>query len=190
MTYTASTNVVRRIDTTIKKLQLKKSDQFNETLRKLDDLNIIAYQPHFQVQLEHFLANNEHFKEAFRYEGWFTQNAFFGKWCRSQDSDVERSKKILEGLIFAMKKRIDHLEIKKEAVLKKIDSILPAINKKIHYDQYSTPTIVSRQPGRGGTDCPYQIKARMEFQSKTNLTHTLKNNHPYESLRILIIPCK
>ncbi len=183
MTYVASSNVVRRIDTTIKNLQLKNADQFNQTLHKLDDLNINAYQPHFQVQLNDFLTQNVHFKEAFRYEGWFTKNAIFGKWCRSENSDVERSKKILEGLIHAMKKRIDHLEIKKEAVLKKIDSILPSINKRLNYDHYSAPTTVSREPGRGGTDCPYQIKGRMEYQGQTK-------NSTYNKLELYSIELK
>lgn len=183
MTYIARSSVARRIDTTIKNIQLKNADQFTETLRKLDELNINAYQPHFQVQLEDFLNHNEHFKEAFRYEGWLTKNAIFGKWCRTESSDLDRSKKILTGLIFAMKKRIDHLEIKKEAVLNKIDSLLPAINKKVHYDHYSTPTNVSREPGRGGTDCPYQIKARMEFQNKTK-------NSTYNKLELYTVQLK
>lgn len=183
MTYIASNNVARRIDNTVKNLQLKTPTQFNDTLHKLDELNINAHQPHFQIQLENFLTHNEHFKEAFRYEGWFTKNAFFGKWCRTQDSDVERSKKILMGLIFAMKKRVDHLEIKKEAVLKKLDGLLPAINKKVNYDHYTAPTTMSREPGRGGSDCPYQIKGKMEYQNRTK-------NSTYNKLELYTVELK
>ena len=131
MAYAGSVNTVKRIDTLLKKAPintLNDADKINITLTSLDALSKEADQSLFTTHLEDFLTNNEHFRDAFRYEGLFTKNAFFGKWSRRESSDINRSKTILKGLIYALEKRIGHLNAQKTAVQDKIKAHVGALS--------------------------------------------------------------
>jgi hypothetical protein len=129
-TYKASLNTVRRIDNAVRKMENDSQQDFKITLANVNALIQDSGQSHFNRSLDHFLDENPNLKEAFKYEGWSTGSAFFGKWCQSKEYDVTRSQEILTGLSIALTKRVQHLTKEKATVLKKMDGIVKSINKK------------------------------------------------------------
>ena len=121
------TRTIVRINSTVKNIE---ADKFSDSLNELTALNTKAEQPDFKSSLDTFLSTNLAFQEAFRYEG------AFGKWCHSESYDIDRSKKILDGLILAVGKRIEHLTTQKNTINDKVQHLFGAQNYDDKNDQF------------------------------------------------------